>query len=352
MTEQIISENFTDADTYVWDASVWLYIPPILIPVGFCENILAVLVLARPRFSQLPCRITLIAIAIVDMIVLFFGLTRFWTNVMFDTNLQTLSEAVCKMLSPLVISCSHLSSLLVALLSVERFCSVYRPHNRFHTPVDYFGVPVLTFFCLGIFFVYYHYTILTPGIPGTKHDKVCVSTSQTVAIILDLLDTALLCLIPLVIISVSNTFIIYRLYQNTKKLDNYHNSVQSTSRHMTGDSEISSVDQRSCLPQLIRKKPRVTHPSPKLVGFNRQKRITITLLLITSSFVLFTFPFTVVHLSRTVDNERRTSPWNMSWLITYILVYVNNCLNFPIYIISQPYFYGELKAMMRSGCCQ
>ncbi|VEL19072.1 unnamed protein product, partial [Protopolystoma xenopodis] len=78
---------------------------------------------------------------------------------------------------------------------------------------------------------------------------------------------------------------------------------------------------------------------------NRDARVTKTLLSVSITFLVCYLPFAVVTLLSFLVDHRRL---NLAWPFTYALTYVNNCLNFPIYVISQPLFRRELR---RIFCC-
>ncbi|WAR07712.1 hypothetical protein MAR_017670 [Mya arenaria] len=59
-------------------ALLWRTVPPIILVVGICGNILTILVLTRPASRKSSTAVYLIALAIADTVVLNTGLLRYW----------------------------------------------------------------------------------------------------------------------------------------------------------------------------------------------------------------------------------------------------------------------------------
>ncbi|VDP65834.1 unnamed protein product [Echinostoma caproni] len=310
-------EAFSEADLYTHNSPIWMYVAPILIIVGVTENCLSILVLTRDRFIHVPSRVTLVALAIVDCVVLFIGLIRYWLNVTFDMHPVEWNSAW-------FLFSSHLSSCLVALLSVERFLAVCLPRKIFRPSIDKLGTVLLI-------------VVLTDSNDKDEHKKyVCSSESDWVALWQDIADVLLLFVLPCIVITTCNIYIILAIRRNSKRVG------RSGKRRDTLPT-ISSKPVESEQTAFGRKSPNRIRGGEK----HRNVRITTTLLCVTFAFLLCNLPFAVVHIMRTADSSRRTREWNIAWLVTYILVYVNNCLNFPIYVVSQEQFRNELKNL----CC-
>ncbi|CAH8503939.1 unnamed protein product [Heterobilharzia americana] len=268
--------NNTGISDYPHDSAVWIYAAPILIST----------------FQTLPSRFTLMILAIIDSLVLFFGLIRYWINGVFETQPSEWSEIWCKLMSMIVFTLSHLSSCLVALLSIERFFAVYLPQHKFKPSIDYFGSVLLIILCTCINLIHLKYTVLEknplfhnknitlpePGLQTELHIYVCVNP----------------------------------IYDKTK------------------DCQNKPIHQRKLKTSITK----------------RHLRITNTLLVVTFAFLVCNLPFAVIHIIRTADDTYQSDLWNKAWMISYLLVYINNCMNFPIYIISQPPFRSEFKKIL------
>lgn len=357
-TKKIISflegEKLHEGDLYTHDSLAWMYVAPVLIVAGLIENCLSVAVLSHARFAHVPSRATLVALAIVDCVVLLIGLGRYWLSVTFRVYPVEWSNVWCKTISTFVLFSSHLSSCLVALLSVERFFAVRLPHKQFRPSIDKLGTLLLFLFCFGVDMVHLKYTVLQSGVNRTEvrttedtetpHLHVCTSESEWVAFWQDIADILLLFGLPYLIIVCCNTYIIITLRRRSNQLNRMsicRDTVESVSTDRI--KGVCNCFGGNCPSRFSsRAGHSTTHSSYK----DRNARITFTLLCVTFTFLLCNLPFAVVHILRTADNERRTEDWNIAWLVTYILVYVNNCLNFPIYVLSHPQFREELKTLL------
>nr|CAH8842196.1 unnamed protein product [Trichobilharzia regenti] len=215
----------TSKTNYPHDSIVWMYAAPILIVIGVTENILSLIILLRKHFKNLPSRFTLMTLAIIDSLVLFFGLIRYWINGVFETHPNEWSE-------------------------------LWYGDNGRHR--SYSMIPLR-----------------------------------------------------------SN----YRTNSNPENPTTIFSTLKSCQKESTGIANVMSY------------------------ATKRHLRITKMLLIVTFAFLICNLPFAIIHVIRTADETRRSYSWNKAWLISYLLVYINNCMNFPIYIISQPPFRSELKEM-------
>ncbi|CAH8526408.1 unnamed protein product [Heterobilharzia americana] len=381
--------NNTGISDYPHDSAVWIYAAPILIVAGVTENSISLIILLSQRFKTLPSRFTLMILAIIDSLVLFFGLIRYWINGVFETQPSEWSEIWCKLMSMIVFTLSHLSSCLVALLSIERFFAVYLPQHKFKPSIDYFGSVLLIILCTCINLIHLKYTVLEknplfhnknitlpePGLQTELHIYVCVNPSIKIAILIDVLDVLLLFVLPFLIIVICNSYVIWKLTKHSNRLKyttnnnlNLHSmfNLQNGNISLTMNSDIEQVKSYSVIsvPFNYQAHSKYINSAPvydktkdcqnkpihqrklKTSITKRHLRITNTLLVVTFAFLVCNLPFAVIHIIRTADDTYQSDLWNKAWMISYLLVYINNCMNFPIYIISQPPFRSEFKKIL------
>ncbi|TPP57534.1 hypothetical protein FGIG_05046 [Fasciola gigantica] len=361
-----------EGSTIAHDSPVWSYLAPWLILIGMAENSLALIVLSKKPFARLPSRITLMTLAVVDCLVLFFGLTTYWINTVFETSPAEWSEHWCKTLGFLTMTLSHMSSCLVALLSVERFFAVYRPNRRSRPSFDLVGTLVILFICTAVDLAQIPFINLKmnlnstsgegniePGIFTERHTYICTYTYEEEAFFIDIIDMLLLFGLPFTVILFCNFYIIYVIRTFTQ-------SIKNLKRAVPHQPEINNLANKRVYPMSpeetslsgsqkfsVRDSPeRKTNPFwNALCGDTagkhvRQMKTTIMLLWITFVFLIFNLPFAVVHLLRSIPQMPVTREMMLVWLGTYILVYVHNCLNFPIYVVTHSGFRTELKHML------
>ncbi|KAA0193064.1 hypothetical protein FBUS_02522 [Fasciolopsis buskii] len=353
------------------DSPVWSYLAPWLILIGVTENSLALIVLSRKPFTRLPSRITLMTLAVVDCLVLSVGLTTYWINTMFETSPAEWSKHWCKILGFLTMTLSHMSSCLVALLSVERFIAVYRPNRRFRPSFDLIGTLIILIICIGVDLAQIPFINLKlnlnstsseeniePGLFTERHTYICTYTYEEEALFIDVIDMFLLFGLPFTVILFCNFYIIHviriftlsirklqraiplQLITGEAAVDEEH-AVNLAATSQTGSRHFVAPD-----PIEENSKPSWNALCIDTAGKHvRQMKTTIMLLWITFVFLIFNLPFAVVHLLRSIPQVHVTREMMLAWLITYILVYIHNCLNFPIYVVTHSGFRSELKQM-------
>ncbi|VDQ04185.1 unnamed protein product [Trichobilharzia regenti] len=285
----------------------------------------------------------------------------------------------------IVFTLSHLSSCLVALLSVERFFAVYLPYHKFIPSIDCAGSILLIILCTCINLIHLKYTTLEvnqifqninltlpePGLQAKLHTYICVNPSTKIAILVDVFDVLILFGLPFLIILMCNSYVIWKLKKHSKKLKQSVN-YSKTIHPIVSDNSLSILDgdngrhrSYSMIPLRSNYRTNSNPENPTTIfstlkscqkestgianvmsyATKRHLRITKMLLIVTFAFLICNLPFAIIHVIRTADETRRSYSWNKAWLISYLLVYINNCMNFPIYIISQPPFRSELKEM-------
>lgn len=315
--------------------TTWLVCSSLLIPLGVLENVISVLVLMRQRFQTMPSRLSLIFLSVNDSIVLVIGLGRYWLRAVTGRTPANESEVFCRLLSYLVLTSSHISSTIVALICIERLVAVIFSH-RF--PSTY---------RLQVIGLYLTYTICGAlnlhvlfdsrlEFDSKSNETGCTSINWPVAIIVDITDAIFLCILPFIIIISCNSCIIIKLKIVSHKV---------TSRFSSSPNNHNDSVKLNSEPQLTS-----TNASSRSRITKRDAKVTRTLLFITIAFFVFNVPFGIANILRTYASHTNTPSqnWNVVWQVTYILVYVNNCVNLPIYAFTHPIFREELGTIFKT----
>ena len=131
--ESITTSNFSNLsknqaeDREKIKNTLWVIVSPIILGVGTTGNVLIIVVLTRKRMRMMASAMTLIILAVSDLMVLHLGLLRRLINVLADVDIRDFSQAVCKTHVFLVYFCRHFSAWLLVAVAVERFISVWFP---------------------------------------------------------------------------------------------------------------------------------------------------------------------------------------------------------------------------------
>ena len=106
---------------------IWGVYGILLLGFGTVGNVLSILVLKRPLLWHMPLTMYLMALAVVDLLVLWTGLFNWWLFTTFDIRSIYIRVEVCHMLLFLVYLFPYLSAAIVTAISVQRFISIVFP---------------------------------------------------------------------------------------------------------------------------------------------------------------------------------------------------------------------------------
>ena len=109
-----------------------LYITPLIMFGGTVGNLLTIIVVLSRHFRYSPSSVLLLALAIVDIGVLYFNLLDVWLGVLIggSSGLQFTrdqSEYGCKFSVFMTYFLTHSSSWILVLINIDRVISVYQP---------------------------------------------------------------------------------------------------------------------------------------------------------------------------------------------------------------------------------
>lgn len=125
--EDSYAELLFDIERYLW-----LYVAPTIIVIGTVGNIFSLITLQATKFRGTAVSFTLSSLAIVDTLVLYTSLLRFWIIYLADLDVRTLSIPVCKVHIFFSRFFIHLSSWILVQVTVERAVFVFLPTKAWH----------------------------------------------------------------------------------------------------------------------------------------------------------------------------------------------------------------------------
>ena len=103
---------------------LWQIFSPIFLVVGTCGNILSIVVLSRRRLSISTTSVYLRYLAVVDTLVLIIGNLREFIYYTTNIDLRELSDASCRIHYWLSLNVTALSGWLLAILTIDRLINV------------------------------------------------------------------------------------------------------------------------------------------------------------------------------------------------------------------------------------
>jgi len=124
-TEQILDyKSYTE---YIAYKKISMFVPPFLILIGTVSNMLAVVVLTRPKLIKCKTMFYLTVLSLADVAVLNIGLVSLWLDCGFDIQLTAKSYASCKIVAFAVYFITDFCNWILVAMTVDRCVSVCLP---------------------------------------------------------------------------------------------------------------------------------------------------------------------------------------------------------------------------------
>ena len=296
---------------YAVGHALWLYVPPVIILAGTVGNALSVLVFIQKKMRVKSTSVFLIGLAVVDTVVLYTGLLRWWIRKLTRIDIRQLVD--CRIHILLTYAFVQLSAWILVLVTIERVISVFFPLKSREIITRrragiLLAVTVVSLIGLNAHFMwtrvlYTHTSEVTYCIPAEEHTEFSNKTWAWI-------DSFVASYIPFAIMLISNLAIIYKVLRAT-----LHR--RST---MNVGKDVSS----------------------------KMGSMTAMLLLLNFIFLLTTSPI-VIFIKYRKDFLGDRSPQsfaraNLAWIIVNLIQYCNNALNFFLYCISGARFRRELTS--------
>ncbi|OAF69522.1 hypothetical protein A3Q56_02692 [Intoshia linei] len=111
-------------------AYIWLYVPPILIPIGMIGNILIICVINRKVFHHSTTRIYMITISTLDIVVLLIGSLPEWLEECQVFVFKELGGMACKFEKFFFYTSSDTSIWILVLFAFDRCIAVMHPLKK------------------------------------------------------------------------------------------------------------------------------------------------------------------------------------------------------------------------------
>ncbi|VDH91665.1 Hypothetical predicted protein [Mytilus galloprovincialis] len=321
--------DYTNYPEYKTGVFLWKILPPILIILGTTGNILSIIVLRRKNIQKSVCSIYLIVLAISDLFVLYTGLLRQWINVVFEVDIRELGTGICKLHTFIVYFSLDFSSWILIAVTLERVFLVWFPHKAktacTKKKAGISLVSIAAFLLLINSHILYGHEDKESVVNGTVSVEKCYYISdeynQFWSSSWPWIDLSLFCGIPFCCLLTGNLLIFVKvLFSQRAVKRQIAPSVQTPgSKAQQRDSKLSSM--------------------------------SVMLFTLNTVFLLCTTPISIylIGYSTWADElvGRGYAVLDMMWAIVNILMYLNNTINFLLYILSGSRFRREFKDMFR-----
>lgn len=313
--------NFWIYSEYNATIYLWKIVPPILLLLGTVGNVLSILVLRRPTIRKSVCSMYLVMLAIIDLLVLYTGILRQWILNTFDFDIRATSSAACKIHIWILYSSMDYSAWILIAVTIERVLLLWFPNKMQCVCTKKVAMLVLisiaSFLLLVNSHILYGYELSTGKTANHCH-YVSKSYLQFWISSWPSIDLVIFCIIPGSFLVVGNILIFVKVLISRRAI-NRQVSTYSTSSQQRRDSKFSSM--------------------------------TAMLIAVNCVFLVCNIPsraFMIENTSWSFDTcGHNYAKMSLLWCIFNLLMYVNNSVNFLLYIISGSRFRNEIKEIFK-----
>lgn len=321
-------------DYFEYHLSHWLmlYVAPLILVVGTVGNTISLFVLRHPFFRDSPISFTLSALAVVDTLVLCTSLLRQWILALGRGNIRDLlGDFSCKGHFLLTYYLHQLSSWTLVVVTVERTFCVGLPLaakvlcTRRRIVVLWLSVAVTLFLLNSHFFWTVSYAHHRPEETENHTEVICYIGEDYIQFFHGywyFIDFAFVSILPFVIILIGNVIIITCVVKAIKF------------RH----------HQQFCSPTTLT--PSISQHNPMTSQTAMLVGVSFLFLVTTSPNAIFFIVSDDLH-TRTYSSKRPLAQLQLAFVVTMLLYYVNNAVNFVLYSVSGTRFRRALVDICR-----
>ncbi len=326
------------------------YLTPIIVILGWIGNGLTIAVMIQPNKRYLPTSIYLTCLAFSDCVILFQAILSWWVYTVNDRKGNI--AIICTVCTYLVYMFTFYGTSLILLVTMERMIAI-----RFPLKAMYFCNPRKTkIICCVVLIV--GIVINMPHIFMSSIVNVnCISFSVggVWAEVFSWISMAIYSFMPFCALLTMNWVIIVALKRRVKYFKNNINTSLTVSSHAA--RRHTKKRPKSSLTTIYpnhRSSEQSTDCSSSCHHDDKQRQLTITLLLVSFAFLFLTLPNYIrpmVYPMVNVSSHPYIFAWYiLSYHITNKLFYLNSAINFSLYCFSGSRFRNDLYVMMASCC--
>ncbi|XP_067948132.1 type-1 angiotensin II receptor-like isoform X2 [Watersipora subatra] len=312
---------------------LWIYTSPFVLLLGTIGNILIIILMSAKKLRKTSFGLYLIAIACMDLIFIWVGLTRHFIKNAFNEDIRYLHVTICWLQRFFVYGSSDASVWLLTAVTIERTIAIYSPtrymkvNTLFKTKI-YIGIIIFIQFTWNAHLFFTRGTVqyeldgrLVEDRCGYANEKAKIYYENNIQTLLAMLDYSM---IPFVAMLGMNIAIFVRLHKRDKmynKCTSVHNkTVAATKQHKTKSSHVSSK--------------------------------TLMLLPVTMFFLVTTLPhlvFTGIEQAKKTEDLERAKMELADYFVS-LLGYLNHSLNFFLYCLTGKMLRTRCRKLL-TRCC-
>lgn len=317
---QVIDLNlFTPETITAW---LWVVVPPIIFGLGTFGNFMNVVILLRIR-SGTTTNVFFVALSLTDTWLLYSGLLTLWLKRSFGISLQDMHDVYCKCVYFSVYVSGVLSAWLLVAMSVQRTASIVWPHRMVVLFTQRKSLHLLLGIVGFVLILHSHLLYGTELKSVSDNSSICTTISDEyykfITITWSWVDLIIFSLLPFMLLSISNSVLIWTLKTSVRELK----TTADLSRNIsTREKKTSSI--------------------------------TITLLFLSLSFCLLSLPYCIYMLftGLTDYREKRLTDYYYRSVLDLVLTLVsfmwffNSAISFYLYCLTGTKFRTEFLRIL------
>ena len=295
---------------------------PFLILFGTFGNVMIIVIHKRAALTS-SMSVFFLALAASDLVLLCVTCCKIWIYLVFDFNISTQSNTLCKLVIFFIYVSGVLSAWTLVAMTAQRAVCVLYPHraNVLCTVRKSKTIVVST-----VLFMAAMHTHLLYGFQFTNDEdgKMCAASNDYMPFFLEIwswVDMLIFSLIPWLCLAVSNSLLVWKLRVSVLE-----------AKLSLGSGQADRITDRK----------------------KKSTSISITLIAVSTAFLLLTLPISVYQVLSFIF-------WKNGYLkalllslagyyaqeICFVLWFSNSCINFYIYCLTGSKFRREAKQILR-----
>ena len=344
-------EKLDDYFSYRLHKSLILYLPPVIFICGIIGNTFAFIILVKKTMQIVSVYVYLLVLSIADSLILVIGLLRLWITHLYQYDVLNEAKWICKLLSVVGYTVSDYSVWLIVAVTIERFVAVTWPLSTLVTNRSSKGVKrayvVVVALLATLLSINIHLAWTTTIEQKTGSSNVtsfmfsnvtnftlftvctgAIGYHTFVNIIWPWIDAVLYSVLPVILLFILNLFIITKVIETERYRSNQLNAVSSSQSLISDELE-----------------------SDRGQILNRDKRLTVTLLVVSFTFLFTTLPHAILlvvdsFLPVTLSIDTIVL-FRLLQTISELFMYVNHAVNFYLYCITGKKFRRQFFIVIR-----
>lgn len=362
------NENLNCFDDYCgyFDSSFPGWISVFLLTVGLIGNFLCLCVLCQKKMRKHSAFVYLAALSIVDIFVLLFGLGDIVLITYYRYYIRNQDIIICRAHSFLTYLFTHLSSILLALVSVDRAIATNLINfaKTYCKPKMAYKVICCTIIIISLvnlhYLLYLGYEKYDPKLNKTVFECASETDSLYESFMdpyFEWVDLILYSILPFIIMLFCSYLIIRVLFNSAKRL-NKNNYSKSENNDTQKKETITHSSTRLEVPNslhLSKENHRIRSPSLNIqtqpinqtnvrsyTRINKTKHLSYTLITLNVIFFILISPLVIFLI---ILKGKLTDDSKIIMNALYMLAYSNHSFNFVLYEFSSPPFRNGLRQL-------